>query len=144
MLLVTALALATSLPPEAPPAPEPWVAAGLSVAAPLGLLAVSMVSPYPELGFLVPATLGAGHVYAGDPFRGLLVSAGGVGASVVGLGLGAGTVALWPGTPAESLSRVLWGGVLGTAVAIPVAAWDARRTAERRATASEGPASAGE
>jgi hypothetical protein len=58
------------------------------------------------------------------------VSAGGYGAAIAGAGLAVGVVSLVPGTSAESLSRVLWGGALGAVGFGPFAAWDAKRTAE--------------
>lgn len=125
-------ALAAPEPDEAAAlAPDPWVAAGLSVGAPVGMLAVSMLTPYKELMFLVPATYGAGHVYARDPWRALSMSAGGYGAAVAGAGLAVGVVSLWPGTAGESLSRVLWGGALGAVGFGPFVAWDAMRSARK-------------
>lgn len=110
--------------------PDPLVAAGLALGAPAGLYAISQLTPFHELMFLVPATYGAGHVYAKDPWRALSMSAGGYGAAVAGIGVGVALAALWPGTAAESLSRVLWGGAFGALGFGPFVAYDAMRTAE--------------
>lgn len=129
-LVVAMLCVPAAAEPDEAPRPDPWVAAGFTVGAPAGLLAISMLTPYKELMFLVPATYGAGHVYARDPWRALSMSAGGYGAAVAGAGLAVAVVSLWPGTSAESLSRVVWGGALGAVGFGPYAAWDAKRTAE--------------
>lgn len=135
--------VATSAPALAEPDPEdagqpdPWVAAGLTVGAPTGVLVLSMATPFKELMFLVPATYGAGHMYARDPWRALSMSAGGYGAAVAGAGLAVGVVSLWPGTSAESLSRVVWGGALGAVGFGPFAALDAMRAARAAAPPKE-------
>lgn len=124
-------------PEPADAAPDPLVAAGLTVGAPVGLLALSMATPYKELMFLAPLTYGAGHLYAGDRLRAASMSLGGYGAAVAGAGLAVGVVSLWPGTAAESLSRVLWGGALGAVGFGPYAAWDAMRAAKAAKLAEE-------
>ncbi len=143
--MVAVAILATCVPAAAAPEPaepaetsqpDPWIAAGFSLGAPVGMLAISMATPFKELMFLVPATYGAGHMYARDPWRALSMSAGGYGAAVAGAGLAVGVVSLWPGTSAESLSRVIWGGALGAVGFGPFVAWDAMRTA-KAAPASE-------
>lgn len=129
LLLLSALSAPPAFAQDAP-RPDPLVAATLAIGAPAGLYAISQLTPYRELIFLVPATYGAGHIYARDPWRALSMSAGGYGAAVAGVGLGVGLAALWPGTAAESLSRVLWGGAFGALGFGPYVAWDAMRTAE--------------
>ena len=142
MALVAAPPALAAAPEPAPPepaeaTPDPWVAAGLSVGAPVGLLALSMATPYKELMFFAPLTYGAGHLYAGDRLRAASMSLGGYGAAVAGAGLAVGVVSLWPGTAAESLSRVVWGGALGAVGFGPYAAWDAMRAARAAKPAAE-------
>lgn len=129
LLVISAMGAAPAMAEEEAK-PDPVVAATLAIGAPAGLYAISQLTPFHELMFLAPATYGAGHVYAKDPWRALSMSAGGYGAAVVGVGLGVGLAAVWPGTAAESLSRVLWGGAFGALGFGPFVAWDAMRTAE--------------
>lgn len=97
-LLTATLLTITALPAVAADATEPetihlknpWLAAGLSSGVPLALGYASL----PVVGAAGPIGFGAGHVYAGDPQRGLWVSIIGVGAM-----LSAGAIArYWPTT----------------------------------------------
>ena len=138
-VLIAAAVAAAPAPASdaAEPAPDPYVAGGLTVGVPLGVYAVSLVTPYRELMFVAPLAYGAGHLYARDTRRAMTISLGGYGAAIFGAGLAVGSVALFPGTPAESVARVVWGGALGTAGYGPFAAWDAMRTARQAGTPPE-------
>lgn len=74
---------------EVPPPKNPRVASGLTLLVPLGVVAGAGAGLYPFTYWLAPAAalgLGSGHIYAGDPLRGILIGAG---APVVILGSGA-------------------------------------------------------
>lgn len=103
---------------------SPELAAGLTVAAPVGLLLLASQAPSPVVAFSLPLVgLAAGHVYAGDPLRGALAATGGglMGAGVFSL-LSPRTLGVGNETPLIIL--------VSAAVAIGVAATDAYLTAQ--------------
>jgi hypothetical protein len=130
------LAAPSSRAVEAPP--EPWVAAALSVlgtpvvAVGLGALAGTLQGGGgdPMMGAILatPLLMGAGHVYAGDWQRGVLVGLGAE-AAVVGAGLAASLVP----RPADNGTGVmmLFAGMGAGAVYAVWAGFDAHETARR-------------
>lgn len=109
--------------------PDPYLAGALAVAPGLALYGVAGMLRLEALNFAIPLTFGAGHLYAGNPWRGLAMSAGGYGAAVAGGGLGAAFALISPGTPTESVGRVLWAGALAAMGFGGFAAWDAYQQA---------------
>jgi hypothetical protein len=114
-------ALATE---HAPPHRSPELAAGLTVAAPVGLLLIASQAPSPAIILSLPLVgLAAGHVYAGDPLRGALAATGG---GLMGIGVFS---LLSPRTLGAGNETPLIAAV-SAAVAIGVAATDAYMTAQ--------------
>jgi hypothetical protein len=79
----------------------------------------------------LPALIGAGQWYAGDPWRGAAVSAGAFGAIGLGAAAGLGVGLAFPGGNAELLGKVLDGGFYALLLYDGLAAADAYFTAER-------------
>jgi hypothetical protein len=130
------LAVPASHTAEAPP--EPWVAAALSVlGTPVVALGLGALAGTLEAGggdammgamLATPLLMGAGHVYAGDWKRGVLVGLGAE-AAVLGAGLAASLVP----RPADNGTGVLmlFAG-MGAGAAYSVwAGYDAHETARR-------------
>jgi hypothetical protein len=110
------------LPAHAHRSPE--LAAGLTVAAPVGLLLIASQAPSPVVVLSLPLVgLAAGHVYAGDPLRGALAATGG---GLMGMGVFS---LLSPRTLGAGNETPLI-AVVSAAVAIGVAATDAYLTAQ--------------
>lgn len=109
---------------------EPWLAASLTLAGPAALALPALMWPSVAAAWapaaLGPLALGAGHLYAGDPARGLLVGLGGAGMAGAGAAAGYGLGA-WLGMPAQG--AMLAGGGLGLAGYTVWAAADAFRAA---------------
>lgn len=133
------LALASvqlSASPRAVPAPD--VAAGLSLWVPLGVTVAILPLAGPLSMFAGGLTAGAGHLYAGDPARGVMVSLGGVVVPALGIGLGVGIgMGLAPShSSLNSLGFIatagLVAGLASTIGYLLFASQDARHTAERR------------
>lgn len=61
---------------EPPGEKSPIVATLLSAGAPVGLVGLGFALQRPEVFYVAPLGLGAGHFYAGDPGRGALVGLG--------------------------------------------------------------------
>lgn len=123
----------------------PQVAGQISAYSALGVLGTGVVVRLVEgyfgsslaILFLEPLALGSGHVYAGDPWRGALVAAGGYGAMGLGTGAGmamaSGISAINPGLMANDRGLAL---ILGSAAVVTLgySVWavnDATATAER-------------
>lgn len=124
---------------EVSPPKIPRVAAGLTLLVPLGVVAGAGAGLYPFTYWLAPAAalgLGSGHIYAGDPVRGVLIGAG---APVVILGSGAifGGAAyslnLFPNYDRNSMgiAASLIGVIAATAAYTGWASVDAYQTTER-------------
>ncbi|MFN3431825.1 MAG: hypothetical protein ACK46X_17965 [Candidatus Sericytochromatia bacterium] len=144
-----ALALALAAAPahaEAPPETwgwasgrSPWVAAGLSVV-PSALLTgfalseQAVDSPRTPLVLLVPLGFGLGQAYAGDPWRGTLVSLGGMAVEVGTLGLLGAALGSRGGNGGGGTGAILLVGLAATAGYGAWAAWDAHQVAEKRPT----------
>lgn len=112
-------------PKESVAAPEPWLAATLSIATPLTL----RVATLPAFGIGAPLGFGAGHVYAGDPARGAWVSIGGLGAFLAGgaYGLYGPDNSLYP----RRWNQALYWSSVATIIYSLWAGYDAYHTAER-------------
>lgn len=125
ILACLTFAATPALPCEASPhAASPELAAGLAIGAPLGLMAISRLSPDPLVLIALPALgLGVGHLYAGRPLRGGVVA---LGSTVAGIGV---FNLLRPAEPAGGgpLQAAI---VAGAAVALALAAQDAYIVAE--------------
>lgn len=153
--LTVALAAAPAFaaePAEAPPppAPNPWVAVGLSAAAPVVLGGTAVLvgannpTSLPMLIGLMPAGLSAGYLYAGDPGRALGVTLGGYGMAGLGALAMTGLVLASPASGqgkgfAMGVAPVIGAG-LASAVYSGWALFDVYQTAERqkaRASAAE-------
>jgi hypothetical protein len=116
---------------DSTPLVNPWVAAGQAIAPSMAASALATANPAISqvASNAIPFTFGLGHFYAGDPFRGLLVTAGGPAATVAGMGLGAAFNLVAPGTGSTA-----WLGMGGTMAATLYASWaatDAFWTAEK-------------
>jgi len=117
--------------------PEPGTAFMLSAVLPSAVTLVGL--PLGPLGFAAAAlTTGAGHFYAGDPGRGVLVSLGGLLASGLGMGLGLGVGLNYAQSNpvGSSIGLVAWSVLIGGAVSTLGYAFfagaDAYHTAERQ------------
>ncbi|MFP5503253.1 MAG: hypothetical protein ACLGIN_12265 [Candidatus Sericytochromatia bacterium] len=132
LALLACLTFATALPCEASPeSASPELAAGLAIGAPLGLMAISRLSPDPLVLIALPALgLGMGHLYAGRPLRGGVVA---LGSTVAGIGV---FNLLRPAEPAGGgpLQAAI---VAGAAVALALAAQDAYVVAEAGSLSGE-------
>lgn len=119
---------------------SPWVAAGMSVV-PSALLTgfalseQAIDSPRTPLVLLVPLGFGLGQAYAGDPWRGALVSLGGMAVEVGSLTLLGATLGSRGGNGGGGMGAILLLGLAATAGYGAWAAWDAHQTAESRAPA---------
>ncbi|MDB5099905.1 MAG: hypothetical protein JWM80_4326 [Cyanobacteria bacterium RYN_339] len=114
-----------------PQEPSPALAAGLAVAPGLAIYAATALTHAELANVAIPALIGAGHLYAGDPWRGLAASAGGYGALGVGAACGLAVGLAFPGGNAELLGKVLNGGFYGFVLYDGLAAVDAYMTTER-------------
>ena len=86
---------------------DPWLAAGLTVGAPLALAAPALAGVWlPALA--APLAVAAGHLYVGDAERAAGVGLGGLGAA------GLGALAGWGASAALGLpTATVWGAGLG-------------------------------
>lgn len=116
---------------------SPWVAAGLSVV-PSALLTgfalseQAVDSPRTPLVLLVPLGFGLGQAYAGDPWRGTLVSLGGMAVEVGALTLLGATLGSRGGNGGGGVGAILLLGLAATAGYGAWAAWDAHQTVQTR------------
>ena len=111
---------------EPPPLRSPALAAGLAVVAPTALIFLSSQSTDFIVNFSVPVLgLGAGHLYAGDPLRGALVT---VGSTAVGLG----TFALLHRSGGNGGGGAYAVGMFSVGLAVGLAAADAYWTTEQK------------
>ena len=116
---------------------SPWVAAGLSVVPSVLLTGFALSdqavdSPRTPLVLLVPLGFGLGQAYAGDPWRGTLVSLGGMAVEVGSLGLLGATFGSRGGNGGGGMGAILLLGLAATAGYGAWAAWDAHQVAEQR------------
>lgn len=143
-LSLTLAASTSAAPMPLAEPPSPWVAVGLSAAAPVTLAATAVLvgpnnpSSLPLLAGLMPLGLSAGYLYAGDPMRGLGVTLGGYGAAGVGALVLTGLVLA---SPASGQGKGFAMGVapfvgagMGALVYSGWALFDVYGTAERRNT----------
>ena len=125
LLACLTFAATPTIPCEASPQnASPELAAGLAIGAPLGLMAISRLSPDPLVLIALPALgLGMGHLYAGRPWRGGVVA---LGSTLAGIGV------FNLLRPAEPAGGSPWQAaiVAGAAVALALAAQDAYVVAE--------------
>lgn len=117
--------------------PDPALAGTLSWVVPLGLAVVTVpLGPFALVAGGIGT--GAGHLYAGDPTRGILVGVGGVAAPLLGfgagMGLGLGLAGL--NQSFNSLGAIAVTGIVtglaSTVGYLVFASRDAYRTAERQ------------
>jgi hypothetical protein len=118
---------------------SPWVAAGMSVV-PSALLTgfalseQAVDSPRTPLVLLVPLGFGLGQAYAGDPWRGALVSLGGMAVEVGSLTLLGATLGNRGGNGGGGVGAILLLGLAATAGYGAWAAWDAHQTVQNRSS----------
>ncbi|MDB5096546.1 MAG: hypothetical protein JWM80_967 [Cyanobacteria bacterium RYN_339] len=117
---------------DSTPLTNPWVAFGLALAPSMAASALATANPALSqvATIAIPFGFGLGHFYAGDPLRGLLVTAGGPIATIVGAGLGGALNFAAPGQ--GSMAWVGMGGMTAATIYGSWAAFDAYETAERQ------------
>jgi hypothetical protein len=142
VLLATAIAPLPAMAAQAEPAtPDPVVAASLSAGVPalltLGAVTITQL-PVPIFGFVMPLGYGAGHMYAGDPLRGLLVGAGGYGAALGGglVGFGVEKLVAGSGSPLNGTTGMVVGAGLALFAYGGWSASDAYHTAAKQREAA--------
>lgn len=123
---------------------NPWMAAGLSIGVPVGLAAASLMLPPSHmitstfgdsfvLALASPLSTGVGHAYAGDPGRGLMVSAL-VPTAIVASAAGGAWIASGPLYKDAFLAPIggaISGAFIGLLSSFAITAWDAFNTAQR-------------
>lgn len=110
--------------PKPAPARSAAFAAGLTVGAPVVLALLVSRTNNPAVHLAVPiAGLSVGHLYAGEPLRGALVT-------TACLVAGAGTFSLLDSSLGQAGQLSMAAGLVAFGVASSLAAWDAYQTVE--------------
>ncbi|MFP5503495.1 MAG: hypothetical protein ACLGIN_13480 [Candidatus Sericytochromatia bacterium] len=108
---------------DSPEQRDPGLAAGMSLIPPAVLIGSGLLLPQiAPLAIASPLAFGSGYVYAGDPWRGAGVAAGGLAVPLAAAGL-VGAATLMTPRPDQAFAGGMWMNLAAAAAAAGYGAW---------------------